>query len=248
MTMQQTHDPVAKPKQRKCICIQRVRGKTLMRGMELSDSVCFDFHKGMGLPLATSLLVVKERDDLITGFQSSDTPDYLGSAADPSKRYFLGSELEFDHDLVAFTDCSPELSRAAKGVKVWWMIKLHGLEAWAAHYDHLLDCAASARAKLAQIPGLVLGPSGLNIVTFHVQSDDDDVARTNARTNNLVDDLTARRKVLLSQASYVESKSGETYSLARACLQNVATTQATVDLLVGEVKAVVDAGVSRPGP
>ncbi|KAF0687861.1 Aste57867_20448 [Aphanomyces stellatus] len=217
------------------------RGKNVMQGVELSDSVCFDFHKSLGLPLATSLLVVKDRNDLVDGFRSANANDYLPQASHASTRYFLGSEAEFDHDLIAFTDCSPELSRAPKGVKVWWMLKLHGFDAWRAHADLLLDCAAYARAELASVRGILLGPSGLEVVTFRVATDPDcsTVDAMNAKTTAFVAAVNQRHKVRMSMAAYTPDK-GPKYTLARVCFQHVAVTRAVVDLLVAEVRAVAE--------
>ncbi|RHX96540.1 hypothetical protein DYB25_010730, partial [Aphanomyces astaci] len=208
------------------------RGQQLMPDVALSDSICFDFHKGMGLPSATSLLVVKDRHDLVAAFGSSDEMepvkqvtttstqrDNSGSNPRTAHKFAFCTESEFDADLVSFADCSPDLSRAGKGLKVWWTIKLHGLEAWRAHFNHLLDMAEAARSELAALPGV------------EVTS----VAECNEHTKALLARVNARNKVYLSTASVVD-QDGHKYDTCRACFQHVNVSLDTVELLLTELR------------
>ncbi|OQS04363.1 decarboxylase, partial [Thraustotheca clavata] len=210
------------------------RGQEWMDGIHRSDSVSFDFHKGMALPYATSLLVVKNKDDLINGFSANDDMDYLKKEAD--SRFGIGTQEEFDHDLVTFADCSPDLSRACKGIKVWWLIQVHGLNTWRNHFNHLLDVADKAREVISKIEGICLGPGGLNVVNFRVDFNGD-IDQINAATDEILDKINKRQKVFISMATYMEN--GNKYATARACFQNHNVTMDTVDKLVDEIKIVL---------
>ncbi|RQM26112.1 hypothetical protein B5M09_002596 [Aphanomyces astaci] len=224
------------------------RGQQLMPDVALSDSVCFDFHKGMGLPSATSLLVVKDRHDLVAAFGSSDEMEYVkqvttaatqrvNSSPHPhtAHKFTFCTESEFDADLVSFADCSPDLSRAGKGLKVWWTIKLHGLDAWTAHFNHLLDMAEAARSELAALPGVEVTVGHLNVVTFRASANGKSVAECNKDTNTLLARVNARNNVYLSTASTVD-QDGHKYDTCRACFQHVNISLGTVELLLTELR------------
>ncbi|KDO30445.1 hypothetical protein SPRG_04347 [Saprolegnia parasitica CBS 223.65] len=201
-----------------------------------AHSVSLDFHKGMALPYATSMLLVKDKNDLINGFSANDDMEYL-KKTEVNSRFGIGTQDEFDLDLITFADCSPDLSRACKGLKVWWLLKLHGLDAWKAHFDHLLNVADAARRAIATIRGLELAPGDLNVVNFraNVPGDADTV---NAATDALLAAVNARRAVFLSMATYTTTD-GVKYATARACFMNHNVTLATVQTLVDELRAVL---------
>ncbi|EQC32689.1 hypothetical protein SDRG_09663 [Saprolegnia diclina VS20] len=214
------------------------RGKASMDGVHRADSISLDFHKGMALPYATSMLLVKEKDDLINGFSANDDMEYIKKTdKDVNSRFGIGTQDEFDLDLITFADCSPDLSRACKGLKVWWLLKLHGLDTWRAHFDHVLDVAAAARRDIAAIRGLELAPGDLNVVNFRA-SVPGDADTVNAATDALLAAVNARRAVFLSMATYTTAD-GVKYATARACFMNHNVTLATVQTLVDELRAVV---------
>ena len=45
----------------------------LVKGIELTDSFCFNAHKTLGAPLSTSVIVVKENRDLYNSFNNDAT-------------------------------------------------------------------------------------------------------------------------------------------------------------------------------
>ena len=83
--------------------------KHLVRGINLTDSFCFNAHKTLGAPLSTSVLVVKEKNDLYNSFNKN--ADYLYQTHDEA--FNLGKT-------------SFECGRRNNALKFWTMWKAIG--------------------------------------------------------------------------------------------------------------------------
>ncbi len=102
--------------------------KHLVRGAELTDSFCFNAHKTLGAPLSTSVLVVKDKEDLYSSFNND--ANYLYQTDDAN--YNLGQT-------------SFECGRRNNALKFWTLWKAIGKDGIAKIIDHEFSLADSAR-------------------------------------------------------------------------------------------------------
>jgi len=100
----------------------------LVKGIELSDSFCFNPHKTLGTPLSTSVLVVKDNRDLYNSFNNDAT--YLYQTDD--ENYNLGQT-------------SFECGRRNNALKLWTLWKAIGTEGIANIVEHEFQLADTAR-------------------------------------------------------------------------------------------------------
>ena len=76
---------------------------------------------------------------------------------------------------VDFRDRSPELTRGARGLKLWLSVRTFGLDAFRAAIAHGIALAEHAEARLRERDGWeVVTPASLGIVTFRRAGLDDD--------------------------------------------------------------------------
>ncbi len=85
--------------------------KEKFQGIERSDSVVIDPHKGMFLPFGIGVVLVRDAAKLLRSY-SHDAP-YMQDA--------LGSEV------ISPADASPELSKHFRGLRMWLPLHLHGV-------------------------------------------------------------------------------------------------------------------------
>jgi aromatic-L-amino-acid decarboxylase len=102
------------------------RGRAAFRGIERSDSVTLDPHKGMFLPYGTGGLVVRDG-------QALRDAHYEGAA-------YL-QDLPPTGELPNYSEYSAELSRDWRGLRVWFPLRLHGVSAFREALDEKLDLA-----------------------------------------------------------------------------------------------------------
>jgi aromatic-L-amino-acid/L-tryptophan decarboxylase len=130
------------------------RGRRAMAGIERSDSVTLDPHKGLFLPYGTGCLLV--RDGAALKRAHSAAADYM-------------PPLQDSPDRVDFCEISPELSRDFRGLRVWLPLKMHGAGAFRAELDEKLDLARWAAAEVAKIPEVaVVAEPQLSLFAFRL--------------------------------------------------------------------------------
>lgn len=136
------------------------RGKELLAGIQLADSITLDPHKGLFLPYGTGCLLVKNGEALRRAH--SMQADYL-------------QDLESGDEGLNFSDYSPELSRSFRGLRVWLPLKLHGAKAFAECLDEKLDLIDYATKALRGMPGIeVVADPQLTVVAFRLKEGNDE--------------------------------------------------------------------------
>jgi aromatic-L-amino-acid/L-tryptophan decarboxylase len=148
------------------------RGRDWFRGVERSDSVTLDPHKGLFLPYGTGGLVVRDGEALRDAH-------YEGAA-------YL-QDLPPTGELPNYSEYSAELSRDWRGLRVWMPLKLHGVGAFREALDEKLDLTMYLYEALAADPAIELpwGAPQLSVVPFRLAGADDEgqrgfLARINA--------------------------------------------------------------------
>jgi aromatic-L-amino-acid/L-tryptophan decarboxylase len=155
------------------------RGRARLAGIERADSVALDPHKGMFIPYAAGILLVRDFANL--------------SAAHSVEAEYM-QDLHGDHGAPNFSAASPELSRDFRGLRVWLPLQLHGLGAFRAALDEKLDLTERLHAGLAADERLeiVPGPPQLSVVGWRLRDGDDGAQRA------FQDRINASRRIHLS--------------------------------------------------
>ncbi len=198
------------------------RGRRLLQGMELADSVTLDPHKWLYQPFECGCLLVRRGHYLREAFEI--TPDYLKDTE------VLARE-------VNFADRGVQLSRMCRALKLWVSLKYFGVAAFRTAIDRSLDLAREAQARIENSGELeLLVPATLGVVCFRRRfegvDDEDELARLNA---GLVEGLTA------SDEGHISSTRLRGRYALRMCVLNHTSTS-------GDVHRVLDWIETSPAP
>ena len=143
-------------------------------GIELADSIGFDFHKWMQVNYDAGCVLIRDREHQLRAF--SDRPDYLADAGRG-----IGSDLPWPVDL------GPELSRGFRALKVWTQLIEHGPDKLGQVVDANIEQAGYLARKVEASPELeLLSYMGLNICCFRYVAEGLDEAALDALNQELV--------------------------------------------------------------
>lgn len=192
------------------------RGRRLFGGIERADSIVLDPHKGLFLPYGTGALLVRD------GVRLRQAHEVHGG---PYQR-----DLAPEGGIPNFADYSPELSRDARGLRVWMPIMLHGISAFRHALDEKLDLAQYLYEQLSAIPQLdVPWHPELSVVCFRCAAGH--WADPDEATGVLLARINASRRVFLS-STLVEGR-----MTIRVCILSVHTHRDRIDELLGILRA-----------
>jgi glutamate/tyrosine decarboxylase-like PLP-dependent enzyme len=137
-------------------------GRELLRGMELSDSIVMDPHKGLFLPYGLGVVLVKDRDGLRRSHRYE--ANYLRDARE-----------SVEEDSPA--DLSPELTKHFRGLRLWLPLKLHGVRPFRAALEEKLLLARYFHREVRKL-GYEAGPEpALSVVTYRWPGTDEENLR-----------------------------------------------------------------------
>lgn len=152
------------------------RGQRRLAGMERADSVTLDPHKTLFQPYGTGALVVRE-------------PARLAAAHEVDGHYL--QDIGDHRELPDFAELGLELSRDARGVRIWLPLHLHGVAAFRAALDEKLDLARLVHDELRAEPSLIVPwEPDLTVVAFRMEGE--------ARSRALLEAINASRRAFLS--------------------------------------------------
>lgn len=184
-----------------------------MSALARADSVSLDPHKWLYAPLDVGCLLVKDAAALRRAF--SEGAGYIDVVADRDMSDF------------AYWDHSPELSRRFRALKIWFLLKIHGVRAMQAaidgniavakHLAQLID-ASSDFERLAPVP--------LSIVCFRYRNGDDAF-----NTRLMVE-------VQRDGESYVSNATINGRFALRACIVNFRTRAEDAERLLDSIRRV----------
>ncbi|MEP6759660.1 MAG: aminotransferase class V-fold PLP-dependent enzyme [Actinomycetota bacterium] len=154
------------------------RGRARFRGAERADSITLDPHKGMFLPYGTGGLIVRDREAMRDAH-------FEGAA-------YL-QDLPPSGELPNYNELTPELSRDVRGLRVWFPLVLHGVEAFRDALDEKLDLTTRITAALRADPNIEIGwDPQLTVVAFRMRGGDEE------RSRRLLERINATKRVFLS--------------------------------------------------
>ncbi len=186
------------------------RGRRRFVGIERADSIVLDPHKGLFLPYGTGALLVRDGEKLRAAHEIHGP--YL-------------QDLAPEGEIPNFSDYSPELSRDARGLRLWMPIMLHGLGAFRDALDEKLDLARDLYDKLRAIPSLDL-PWEPELSTVCFYRAPDGRGGSDAATGALLEQINRSGRVFLS-STIVEGR-----TTIRVCILSVHTHRDRIDELV----------------
>jgi aromatic-L-amino-acid/L-tryptophan decarboxylase len=128
------------------------RGRQILEGIALADSVTLDPHKWLYQPFECGSLLVKDGAQLRRAFEIA--PDYL-------------KDLEIVSREVNFADLGMQQSRMCRAIKVWMSLKYFGVENFRLAIDRAMDLARRAEDRIeASDEFELLCPVTLSVVCF----------------------------------------------------------------------------------
>jgi len=181
-------------------------GRRKLAGLELSDSIVLDPHKGLFLPYGSGSLLVKDGELLRRAHRMS--AEYL-------------QDVETPEGEVSPMDYSPELSRAYRGLRVWLPLKLYGVRAFRENLEEKLRLARWLYERFLREPGFeCLGEPDLSVVAYRFLPKSGDANEFNRR---LVRAINSSRKLFISSTTV------RGMFVLRACVLSFRTHQAEME-------------------
>ena len=143
------------------------RGRRLLDGIELADSLSFDPHKWLFQPIECGCVLL--RDAALMKATYRIMPEYLADV----------------HRNVAEVnpcDYGIQLTRGFRALKVWMSVQYFGMDAFRAAVERGFELAEVAERKLRSMTGWeVVTPAQLGVVCFRQRERGRDVLSENAR-------------------------------------------------------------------
>ncbi len=181
-------------------------GKKILKGLEKSDSIVLDPHKGLFIPYGSGSLLVKEGELLRSAHML--TAEYLMDHTTP--------EWEVDS-----SEYSPELSRAYRGLRVWLPLKLFGVKAFRENLAEKLQLTQWMYKRFLEEPGFeCMAAPELSVIVFRYRPKKGDIEEFNRK---LLAYIVKSKKLFLS-STLLKGK-----FVIRVCILSFRTHQAEVE-------------------
>jgi glutamate/tyrosine decarboxylase-like PLP-dependent enzyme len=200
----------------------------MLSGMERADSLAFDFHKWMYMPIEIGCALVGNEEhhrstfSLIRGYLAHDTRGLLGGAP-------------------WFHEYGPQLTRGFRSLKAWMSIKEHGV----AKYGRLIRQNVEQARYVGRLVELderleLVAPVPLNIVCFRYLGGNEDETES---INREIFHRICEEGIAIPSYTTIDGR----YSL-RLAITNHRSRREDFELLVREVGRIGDeiAGLSEP--
>lgn len=190
-----------------------------LAGIERANSLAWDPHKMMLMPLPASAILVRREGDLEAAF--SQKAPYLFHAKD--------GERNWDQGIRSFT-----CSRRIDALKVWVAWQRYGSNGLAAIYDHLCQTARTFHDMIEERPDFVtLHAPQSNILCFRYVGDDSLPAERLDEVN-----LKAREAFNRSGEGWITTTVLGGRRVLRATMMNPRTTKADLGRVLDGIAAI----------
>jgi glutamate/tyrosine decarboxylase-like PLP-dependent enzyme len=158
-------------------------GRRLLRGIERSDSVVLDPHKGLFLPYGSGVVVVRDAAPLVAAHS------YAG--------HYMQDALR-DPEELSPADVSPELSKHFRGLRMWLPLILLGTRPFAAALEEKLLLARYFHLEIRDLGFEVGPPPELSVVPFRWSPPDTSPDEADELNRRIVDGVRRDGRVFLS--------------------------------------------------
>lgn len=195
--------------------------RPLLVGIERADSVTWDAHKWLSVPMGAGMFFCRHKDAVKRAFAVSTS--YM-----PAK-----AEEEDSYDPYATTI---QWSRRATGLKVFMALAEQGMAGYAALIEHQAAMGDLLREALRQAGWLVRNGTALPVVCFtHA-----DIASGRCTTQDVLRVIYQRSRVWISDVVL-----GGSERVLRACITSYKTEPGDIDVLVEELEKAITLGGRR---
>lgn len=196
----------------------------LFQGLERADSVVVNPHKWLYVPAEAACILVREPAALRHTFQVA--ADYLKQEND------AGIDAPLD-----FKDCSPQLSRSFRALKVWMAFKAYGANKLRAAIESNIQIMRYLANRIDESPDFIrLAPVPLSVVCFQYRttniSKHTDPQYLDDLNHRLLDALEKDGRVFLSGTTIHGKRA------LRACSVNHRLRREDVDFLLDVTRQV----------
>ena len=165
-------------------------GSRLLTGMQHADSLTLDPHKWLYCPMGVGCVLVRNHEALKSAFTC--TADYLK---------------DLPTDEVNFFEYGPELSRPARVLPVWMVIRSAGRARLACQISEDMRLAKFAADLLAEDDQLEVIPPTLSVVGFRHRARPGESEQSRARRDTLLMEETLASGELVLSTTVVAGKS-----------------------------------------
>ena len=194
--------------------------KHQLTGIEKSDSITFDAHKWMSVPMGTSIFLTSKNDILSKTFRI--TTEYMPKEADK-----LTITEPFTHSI--------QWSRRFIGLKVYLPLLFYGWQGYEQIINHQAEMGQYLKNKLLKSGWLIKNYTGLPVVCFTKA----DFETDSNFTKEILD------KILVKGKSWLSVYPIKGIPTFRACITNYNTTEKEIDELVDELNDEVTGYVGQ---
>ena len=199
-------------------------GKKILRGLERSDSIVLDPHKGLFVPYGSGSLLVKDGELLRRAHIL--TAEYLQDHTTP--------EGEFNA-----SEYSPELSRSYRGLRVWLPLKLFGVKAFRENLAEKLHLTRWMYQRFLEEPGFeCVAVPDLSVIAFRYHPQKGNIDTFNRQL---------LEKIVKSQKLFLSSTLLDGEFVIRVCILSFRTHQPEVEEAFEIIKNAAKKLVSEGG-
>ncbi len=184
--------------------------KHFLNGISVSDSITFDAHKWMSVPMGASVFLTSHQQILNKTFRI--TTEYM-----PKEANKLEIVEPFSHSI--------QWSRRFIGLKVYLSLLFYGWNSYEKVINHQAEIGEYLRTKLTENKWIIKNNTQLPVVCFTDQQFESDLNFT----KTILDNILARGS---SWLSVYPVKNVPTF---RACITNYNTTEIEIDELIEEL-------------
>lgn len=197
-------------------------GKYKLSGMEKSDSLVIDPHKGLFLPYGLGVVLIKDRAKLNAShyYNANYMQDAVGLDDEPSP-----------------AELSPELTKHFRGLRLWLPLKLHGLRPFRDCLEEKLLLAKYFHSEVEKLGFISDLEPELSVVVYRYEPKSGDANQFNKR---LLNEVVADGRVFIS-STMLKGK----FTLRFACLAfrtHLSTVEMLLKVLKEKVAKLTDSG------
>ena len=198
-------------------CLFSSRYRSLMDGIELADSFCWDAHKMMGVPLICSAFIVKDADILRAVCSTGQTAHYL--------YHDTGAEVDLGR-------YSLQCGRRNDALKLWLAWREIGDAGWASMLERFMDLADFLQQRIEKHDALEMVSDRMwtNVCFRYVgESSEGELNRINAEL----------RERLVHDGRFMVSRSTvDQKIILRSVIANRNITESSLDAFLDRVVSI----------
>jgi aromatic-L-amino-acid decarboxylase len=191
--------------------------RSIWKGIELADSIVFNPHKWMGVNFDCSVQFLRDPADQVRTL--SIKPDYLKT-------------LEED-EITNYSEWTIPLGRRFRALKLWFLMRAHGLEAIRLHIRNHIQWTIDAAESIAKLEGFeIVTPPMFSLFTFRFVPTDKDADEA---TRELLEKINADGRTYLTQTAH------DGKFVIRMSIGQFETTKQDVDFAVEVIRELSQA-------